>query len=729
MLYAAENDFGYVSLDVETDSTSEKKAKLYGVGLSFQDNEAFYIPIRNKDGSKVWEDETVLINWIYDLSKNNLLIGHNIIYDVLVIENNWKIDLTPFIHADTILMKHCIDEERPFGLKETSVKYLGPWADKAQERLFKNIEENGGSTTKDNLEMYKADTNILGEYCGHDVVLTRKLFDLFSIKLKEENLENFFYVQEVMPLYKEVTIDMKRKGFPVDVKYFEKLKQEIDIEILAIEKKIHAQIEPFVKEFSEELLEKEFPVKRTGNFPKMLAQVEEVPLPMKEGKVTLAKKEIEKMASSHEHIFYDWILGNHLSYHPAILKETQKRLWKDSNPDQTHIFNLRSNDHLAYLLFDALGELVEHKTETGKPQVNDDVIEGFKDKYKFIQDLLDLKKLSKLESTYVSGILERQIDGVIYTSYLMFGTTSGRFSSTNPNIQNLPRIKKEDANLSPLILKYTNAIKKGFIAPEGYKIVNADYSALEPRCFAHVSNEESLREVFRRGYDLYSTVAIDVFNIEGCSADPKAPNYLGHKYPEKRQLAKAFCLAVVYGAEAPRISGIIGCEYQEAQEIIDKYLDAYPNLKKYMDQCDFMATKKGYVTTEFGRIRHLPKAKDLHSVHGMKLLNRKYAKQNGLDEVRYIFKNMLNLSKNHPIQGLAAHIVNRSLLQYVRSCRQKGIEVWIAAQTHDEITTLARSSQVAEAVANLKYCMEGTVKLSLPLKTEPVIGNNWGDSK
>src|SRR5690606_745379 len=149
--------------------------------------------------------------------------------------------------------------------------------------------------------------------------------------------------------------------------------------------------------------------------------------------------------------------------------------------------------------------------------IDDDFLETLKSK-KEISMLLDYKKLNKLLSTYVEGILERQIDGVIYTNMLQFGTTSGRYSSRDPNLQNQPRVKDaQDSGLSPVVLKYVNAIRKGFVAGPGRKVVNADYSSLEPVCFAHVSGDEKLRDVFRNGEDLYSRVAIETFNLTGVS--------------------------------------------------------------------------------------------------------------------------------------------------------------------------------------------------------------------
>lgn len=169
--------------------------------------------------------------------------------------------------------------------------------------------------------------------------------------------------------------------------------------------------------------------------------------------------------------------------------------------------------------------------------------------------------------------------------------------------------------------------------------------------------------------------------------------------------------------------------YQEAQQIIDNYLDAYPGLKSYMSSCDRQVCLHGFVKTKFGRIRHLPLAKELFKKYGLKLLDKKFARDNGLDEIRWKFKNMLNLAKNFPIQGVAAHTVNRAAIAINRRMRDNNIEGCIVAQVHDELTVLTRVEH-AEAVKQImKECMETTTRLSIPLKAEPLISDNWAEAK
>ncbi len=739
-------DSDVVVIDVETDSKNEKLAKLYGIGLAFTEKKGFYIPWRNPDGSKVWTpvEEQAITEWLVEVCERKKVIGHNIIYDVLVLENNLGVDFSQYIYADTILMKHTIDEEPPFGLKDIAVLTLGAWADKAQDKLQAEVVAKGGRWTKDEKDMCLASTGTLGEYCCWDVILTLMLFNEFSIKLKSENLEDLFYNQEIMPLYKEVTINMKRRGFPIDVDYYKNLREEITEEIKKLDNDIYDMIKTQVAPFEDMLVEQEFPVKRTGNFPKAVAAVLGAPLPLNKSTraITLAAKAVQeqKKHAPQFQVFYDWVLNtpgaidiNSNAFKVLftgkgdLIKEAQKSMWFDKY-GTNRVFNLKSNDHLINLLFDTWGFQPDERTPGGKPKVDDDYLDTLKGN-PVIDKLKDYKKLNKLLSTYVDGILDREIGGYIYTSMLQFGTTSGRYSSRDPNLQNQPRIKDEDSGLSPLVLNYVNAIRKGFVAGPGRKVVNADYASLEPVCFAHASGDEKLRNVFRNGEDLYSRVAIETFNLVQYSALKIDPMYLKLHKPEMRQTSKIFCLAVPYGAEAARISDELGISYKEADEIIKKYLNGFPGLQKYMYRCNYEAKTKGFVATEFGRIRHLKEARAIYTLYGDSILDPRYAKSNGLQDVRRKFKNCLNNAKNFPIQGLAAHIVNRAMIAIAREFKKQNIDGWLALQVHDEITCIVSEAHAERAAKIVQDCMENTTKISIPLQAVPLIADNWGEAK
>lgn len=735
--YAANVDSEILAYDVETNGKNEKIAKLFGIGLAFTVNKAFYIPWRNPDGTDYWsiDDANSIRNWLSDTLSSHRVIGHNIIYDALITEQNLGIVIDDFIYADTLLMKHTLDEEPPFALKDTAVTILGPWADKAQDKLKNEVIDKGGKWTNDQKDMYLASTETLGEYCCWDVILTIMLFYEFDPRLEKEGVFDLFYNDEIMPLYREVTINMKRKGFPIDIPYYEQLKTDITKEINTLESDIQALIHKDIKDFEIKLLEEELPVKASGNFPKYYSKVSGIVLPLnkKTGELTLAKKAVELQKQEAKGVgdeLYDHILGiePRKPLNPFTIEAAQRMAFFEKNPDVKYVFNLKSNDHLGELLFNTWGFQPSEYTPGGKPKIDDDFLDELKGN-PVIDKLKDYKKLNKLLSTYVEGILDRQVDGIIYTSMLQFGTTSGRFSSRDPNLQNQPRIKDDDSGLSTLVLRYVNAIRKGFIAGPGRKVVNADYSSLEPVCFAHASGDEKLRDVFRKGEDLYSRVGIETFGLDEFSAIKKDPMYLKNHKPEVRQTSKTFCLAVPYGAEASRISEILGISYTDANDIISKYLNSFPGLKTYMNTCNFSAKTRGYVKTEFGRIRHLKEAKAIYTLYSDKILEYKYAKKNNLEDIRRKYKNCLNNSKNFPIQGLAAHIVNRAMIAISREFKKQNINGWIALQVHDEITCIVIENQAEQACKIVKDCMENTIKISVPLNADPLIADNWGEAK
>lgn len=690
-------DYEYVVLDLETNSVLERKALIWGIGIAFEGHEGFYIPIRTKDGNLFWSEEYVnsIYRRITDLCRTKKLMGWNLLYDTLVWEYNTAELLHSHIHIDGMLLKHTLDEERPHGLKETAVKYLGAGADKAQQALYENIKTNGGKVTKENMEMFKADTDVLGEYCAHDVMLTKRLVDLFLPRLSEEDLTELFF-NEVMPLYKEVTIEMKREGFPVNVQYFKELLTKISKDISRLEDEIYLELTEHVLDFEKELLLKDLTITKRSELGKQMIacgiDIETAPL--------------------------DTYIGLEMATAFYCKKHEVKRP-----------FNLNSTKHLAWLFFEKLGVKPTEFTETGAPKLDAETLDELSGNFAICDKIVDFKKLQKLKSTYIEGILEREIDGRLYASFLQTGTTSGRFSCTGPNLQNLPRIKDEEANLSPLVLEYVNAIKAGFEAPKGYVIVNADYSQLEPCAFAGASGDSKLQEIFKKKWDLYCSIAIESEGLYEFSADKKAPNYLKNHRPELRQKYKAVALAVVYGAEAGRIGQLLDIPREEAQDIINKYLEAYPGLNDYMRHQNELACENGFVLTKFGRVRHLPVAKRLWKRFGHRLLDPLWAAKNGAKDLRRELKNQLNNAKNFPIQGLAAHIVNRAMINTNRRFKAENINGVIIASVHDELTCLVSETDAERAKEILKECMEKSTTIEVPLVAEPLIAKKWSDAK
>jgi DNA polymerase I-like protein with 3'-5' exonuclease and polymerase domains len=764
-----------VSFDIETDGVVEAACKVIGISVSWEENQGAYLILREWDPEKRElkallnpQDEKDLIDSLCGILQNKNLVMHNGVFDITVMKNCYGINLTDALVADTILLKHTLDEERPFGLKEIAEKYkehIGFGEEEAanQEQLLLKecVLARGGKWNQKDKDIYMGEAHIIGTYACADTDLTLKLFNYLHPKLAEEGLEEFFYDLEVMPLYKKATIPMRMGGIFVDVAYFKALEKELQDGILKLTGEIFTLIEEDAQPYVRKLLDEAVKETRTGKFAEKLLQHYSIPIPVntRTGKPTLAKSELRSLQTTFPgHPAIQWLL-----YEPPFTVETyteaveqedgtttevtkqrkvplplpedapripdevryaiKREIFIEKNPELPHILNLSSNEDLSWLLFECYGvEPRSYSKETDKPQVDKNSLETYDD-LPFIEKLLTLKKEEKLLSTYVNPILTKNVNGWLYPGMLQFGTTSGRYSCAGGlNLQTLPRDDKR--------------IKKGFIAPPGYKVVNADFSALEPRIFSWVSGDEGLKNIWRNKLDLYSQIAIDVFGLEGVSADESAPNYLKKVMPEYRQKVKTFALAVAYGAGAGRISGLMKVDYQEAQQIIDRYLNAYPGLKRYIVNQHVQATNYGQVTTKFGRVRRLPKAKELFQKFGDLLKSKKkmvdrYGEEFG-QKIYYEYRGYLNLSTNHPIQGTAGHVANAAMIKLADLFKEHSIDGYIALQVHDEITCIVREDQAEIAAEMLQDSMEDnriTREIDIPILAEPVISDNFADAK
>jgi DNA polymerase-1 len=396
----------------------------------------------------------------------------------------------------------------------------------------------------------------------------------------------------------------------------------------------------------------------------------------------------------------------------------RRQLWLERQ-GSPYVFNFGSTKNLCWLLFEKYGLSPLAYTDKGSPKVDKATLPEYDVPFK--TKLLEKKKLEKLLSTYVEGILSRQREGKIYPEFLQYGTTSGRYSCKNPNFQNLPRDDK--------------SIKQGIVAPPGYVFVNADFSALEIRCFAHVTGDKKMQMIFEKNLDFYSQIAIDVFGITQYSADETAPNFLKKQAPELRNRAKLFALAVAYGASAYRLHHSLNCSVQEAQALIDDYLEAYPGLKNYINSRHNELLRTGKVATQFGRVRHLPEAKEMWNTFGKKILNRRVMIDVhgdwGLDQYRKM-RNMMNLCTNHPIQGLAAHIANASMITVAELLKNNNLNAQPVLQVHDECTLISSLEHAELAAKLLQQAMEQNwvaAKLLVPMLAEPIVATNLAEAK
>jgi DNA polymerase-1 len=297
----------------------------------------------------------------------------------------------------------------------------------------------------------------------------------------------------------------------------------------------------------------------------------------------------------------------------------------------------------------------------------------------------------------------------------------------------LPRPKDEDSVEHELVKKYNDSIRELVIAPKGYKFIDDDYESLEPRCFADDAGDEALIRIFTDNLDMYSVVAIMAEDIKDASADKKAPNFLKKKYPNVRQNAKAYALGIRYGMKEFKLAKSLDISEEKAAEIIKNYFKAFPGLKAKMDKYLVEVKTTGKVTSKFGRVRHLPRAKEIYQKFGDGILDfrnlKKISMKTGvaMDELRLIrkeYNNLLNNALNFPIQSAATSIVNRAAIAMTKKFIENKIDAWVSLQIHDQLVATCKEETCGEAKEVVQYAMEKTNELTMPLVAKPEIAGN-----
>lgn len=700
----------YVAVDVETDGLNVRSNSVIGLGIATSEDVSFYFSSYHYMQGIALELQT------------KKLVAWNAYFDLEMIRNNFKVDLWNALHADVVCLKHTVDEERPFGLKEVATKLYGIDAAAEQQELKESIKRNGGTPS----QYFMADRDILAKYCEQDCRLTMRLFNHYSKMLEADKLVNFFYEEEVMPLYKEVTRFMQSEGIAVDVEKLKSLQAGISKEIERLEFEIQDGIKPHLEVFTNWYLNKEFKPSRKGTFAQGVIALSNCNIPkLKSGKYSTAARYLN---DNSKNPWIKYLLGTrYLSL--AEINLVQRTLWAERN--EKYMFNLSSKFHLKKLFFDSLGETPMSKTKLGNPQVDDEFIEAMGKKYIWAKKLGDYNKLNKLKGTYIDRILELQENGIFYPQFHQHRTISGRFGS---DLQQIPR-SAEDGQFSTLVTSYRNQIKSIFTANKNCKLVGADYESLEPHIFAHVSGEEKIKDIFRLGHDFYSTIAIQTERLQDVSADKAAPNFLGKVDKRKRQNAKAYALGIPYGMGDFLLSKTLNISQDDARLLIEKYLNGFPNLAKWMHDTDTLVLETGSIKSEAGRIRRFTRAREIISKYGTMDDALELWKQFGDDAELYgemkikrkTVRNAMNNAKNFQIQSLAASITNRACIAINRAL--KPIGGYIVAQIHDEILLNVPAEHAERAASILQDCMENTYKISIPLKAPATIGDNYGEIK
>ena len=352
-----------------------------------------------------------------------------------------------------------------------------------------------------------------------------------------------------------------------------------------------------------------------------------------------------------------------------------------------HRFNINSTKQLGDILFGELKLPSGKKTKTGF-SVSADVIESLRGQHPIVDYLLEYRQLSKLKSTYVDGLLAQmdQITGRVHTSFSQTTASSGRLSSSNPNLQNIP-VRTEVGR----------QIRRAFIADPSYVLLTADYSQFELRILAHITHEPRLVEAFSKNEDIHTITAASLFEIP-----------VSEVTKDQRRLAKTVVYAVLYGQSAFGLAQITGMTNMQASDFIKRYHETFPHVKEYVYSTLNQARKQGYVNTLFGRKRFFP---DMHSLSH--------------NERQALEREAINM----PIQGGNADLIKIAMIRIQHAIEEKHLKTRMILQVHDELVFEVPVEELDRIKNLVKNLMEGVAKLDVPIKVEMKVGKNWYEAE
>ncbi|MBV8694303.1 MAG: DNA polymerase I [Ktedonobacteraceae bacterium] len=352
-----------------------------------------------------------------------------------------------------------------------------------------------------------------------------------------------------------------------------------------------------------------------------------------------------------------------------------------------HTFNINSTKQLADILFGELKLPAGKRTKTGY-SVDADVIESLQGKHPMIDALLEYRQLNKLKSTYIDGLLTLMdsTTGRVYTSFNQTIASSGRLSSSNPNLQNIP-VRTEVGR----------QIRRAFIADPSYVLLTADYSQFELRILAHITHEPRLVEAFSKDEDIHTITASSLFSVPAAQVSK-----------EQRRLAKTVVYAVLYGQSAYGLSQITGMSNSDASNFIRRYHETFPKIKSYVDGTLHQARKQGYVNTLYGRKRFIP---NMQTVSHM--------------ERQALEREAVNM----PIQGTNADLIKMAMLHLQQAFNEKHMKTRMILQVHDELVFEVPAEELGRARRLIKDKMEHVAKLIVPIKVEIKVGKNWYEAE
>ena len=567
-----------LSLDTETTGTDPISAELVGMSFSYEENQAFYVPVP-PDG----EEAQKIVNIFKPVFENEktVKVGQNIKYDLLVLEN-YGVTLKGKMF-DTMIAHYVLQPELRHGMDYLAEIYL-------RYDTIK-IEELIGPKGKNQKNMRDLPPNEVYKYACEDADVTLKLKNVLEGELAENGVKDLFEEIE-MPLV-PVLAYMERNGVRIDT---EALKET------------------------------------SRHFTARMNQIEE---------------EVHQLAGTN--------------------------------------FNIASPKQVGEILFDKL-KIVEKakKTKSGQYVTSEEVLESLKGKHEIVGKILEHRGLKKLLGTYIDALpqLINPKTGRIHTSFNQTVTATGRLSSSNPNLQNIP-VRNEDGK----------EIRKAFIPDDGCEFFSADYSQIELRIMAHLSEDPHMIEAFNEEQDIHAATAAKIYKepLEGVTR-------------EQRSKAKTANFGIIYGISVFGLAERLNVDRKEAKALIDGYFETYPHVREYMDKSIRSAREKGYIETIFKRKRYLP---DINSHNAVV---RGYAERNAI---------------NAPIQGSAADIIKVAMVRIYQRFMKEGIQSKMILQVHDELNFSVLPEEKEKVKQIVISEMESAYKMKVPLRADCGWGKNW----
>lgn len=675
-------DKEYISFDIETTGLY-KEDTIIGLSVCAEHDVAYYIIIHKWDAVNNQLNPTACWPKIIDFVKclvDKNIICHNAIFDCSMVHAHYNVDLMKCVHTDTMILAHLLNENRKVGLKELAKEYFGEDAAKEQQEMRESVLKNGGKLTKSHYEMYKADPYLMGKYGAKDAMLTYRLFYELVPELYAQKLDKFFYEDESMPMLRGPTYQLNTVGLKIDQDKLLSLKKTLEAECLEAKNFIYREIDSHIKE------------KYPGTSDKTTFNI----------------------GSSSQ---LSWLLFDKLNLEFNTLTREGKNACKSLGLRIPYT-RAAKNDFIGTCQNKTGKIYKEAVTINGKKAYakkykepwsyiacDKKTLTKLAPKYEWIKRLLEYQRKTKILTTYVEGIQERIKYGIIQPSFLQHGTTSGRYSSRNPNFQNLPRDDRR--------------IKECIVSRPGKSFVGADYSQLEPRVFAYFSKDKRLLEAFRGTDDFYSVIGMEVYEKHDCiPRKDGSPDAFGVKYKKLRDLSKVIALASTYGATAHQLSSTTGKNIEDTQADIDSYFEKFPGVKDMMLEAHKLAKENGQVENIFGRPRRMPGAKNITKLYG----NSEHS------ELPYEIRNVLNLAVNHRIQSTGASIVNRAAIRFHDNCLKAGLMCKLVLQVHDSLVIECDEKDAEDISILLQDAMENTTIFNeIALEAVPKIGKNLAE--